>query len=196
MSEADRERWNDRYSGDDLVMGEGPNALAAAFANALPREGRALEIACGEGGLAVWLAKRGLFVDAIDIAANGLAKLRREALAAGVGDRVRGIEHDLDHGLPPLPGGYVLATCFHFYAPSLFPAIRERLAPGGMLLVEVRSRAGAAPGEAPVDRYRAAPGEVLGWAGDLAVHFFREGRIRGKGQAQLLAQRPPLVDVR
>ncbi len=200
MSREDRDRWNARFAGEAPVMGEGPNALAAELAQALPTEGRALEIACGEGQLAVWLATRGLRVDAVDIASAGLAKVRRHAAAAGVSGAVRTFEHDLDLGLPAVEPGYALITCFHFHAPRLFPAMRALLAPGGMLLVEVLTRARAAttaePAAPPVSEAFLAPrGSLLEHAGDLVVHLYREGILRGRGQAQLLAQRPPASDV-
>jgi len=172
-------------------MGEGPNDLAAALAGALPSSGRALEIACGEGQLAIWLAGRGMRVDAVDISAAGLAKLTRHAAGGGVADRVRPIEHDLDRGLPVLGGDYQLIACFHFPVLDLLPALKAALAPGGMLLLEVLTRANLARSSRLPERSLAPRGALLDSARDLSVLFYREGIIRGKGQAQLLAARPP-----
>jgi SAM-dependent methyltransferase len=186
MSEADRERWDTRYAREPLVMGPAPKPLVLELERVLPRQGRALEIACGEGQLAVWLARRGLSVTALDISAVALDKLRAQAVAGGVAGRIEAVEADLDDGLPPLAPGLALVTCVDFYAPAIMTQARELLAPGGMLLVEVVLQPPG--GDSP---HRAGPGEALGFAAGLRVQFYREGVIGGRALAQLLAQREP-----
>lgn len=143
MSEADREKWDGRYAPDALVMGAGPQAALLAWEHALPRTGRALEVAAGEGQAAVWLAERGLEVDAVDISPRGLAKARALAESRGVSRRVRTWEHDLDGGLPAvLAPEYDLVTCVHFWpGGELGRALIARLAPGGLLLLAALSAA-------------------------------------------------------
>jgi SAM-dependent methyltransferase len=186
MSEADRERWDTRYASKELVMGLAPKPFVVEMEHVLPRMGRALEIACGEGQLAAWLARRGLDVTAVDISPVALDKARDLARAAGHPDRIRAVLADLDEGLPPLEAGFDLVTCVDFYAPSVMTEARALLAPGGMLLVQVLLQA---PGGDSA--HRASPGEALGFAAGLQVQFYREGRIGGRELAQLLAQRPP-----
>lgn len=190
MSAADRERWEARYGREGLVMGERVKSLVRELEPVLPRSGRALDIACGEGQLAVWLARRGLDVTAVDIAPTGLAKLRAQAEAAGVAARVRGIEADLDHGLPALEPGFDLVTCIDFYSPAIMAQARELLAPGGMLLVQVvlERTDGDCPGDSP---HRAKSNEALGFAAGMRLQFWREGNMGGRALAQLLAQREP-----
>jgi SAM-dependent methyltransferase len=190
MSEADRQRWDERYERPGLLMGPDPKPLVLAMAEVLPRTGRSLEIACGEGQLALWLARRGLHVTAVDISPAALAKLRTAADIEGLADRVKGIEADLDAGLPPVEPGYALVSCIDFYAPDLVAAARALLAPGGMLLVQVllQPPGGGSP-------HKAAPGEALGFADGLRVHYYREGLIDGRALAQLLAQRPPAPEL-
>lgn len=209
MSARDRERWEARYGRDDLVMGECVKPLVRELEPVLPRSGRALDIACGEGQLAVWLAQRGLEVTAVDISPSGLGKLQAQAEAAGVGGRVRAVEADLDHGLPQLEPGFDLVTCIDFYSPAVMVEARELLAPGGMLLVEVvleRSEAearcqaqrfgaaGTAGGDNPPaggSPHRARSNEALEFAAGMRLQFWREGTIHGRALAQLLAQREP-----
>ena len=186
MSQQDRERWDVRYAPRQLVMGEDPKALVLELDPALPRSGRALEIASGEGQLVLWLARRGLRVTAVDISAVALGKLSARAAAEGLDGHVELIERDLDRGLPPLEPGFDLASCMDFYSLAVLAEARELLAPGGLLLVEVLLQPPG--GESP---YRAAPGEALGFAEGLHVHFYREGMLKGRAVAQLLAQRPP-----
>lgn len=190
MSDEDRRRWDARFAEDALVMGRAPKPLAPAFSAVLPRQGRALEIACGEGQLAAWLAQRGLHVTAVDISGVALDKLRARAAAEGLTDRLSVIEADLDDGLPPLAPGLDLVTCIDFHAPRIVAQARALLAPGGMLLVQVLLQTPGGPSP-----HRAAPGEALTFAAGLRVHFYREGVIGGRALAQLLAQREPAADV-
>jgi len=190
MSEADRARWDARYAPDTLVMGPAPKPLVLELAGVLPRAGRALEIACGEGQLAAWLARRGLAVTALDISPVALDKLRAQADAEGFAKRLSAVEADLDDGLPPLAPGLALVTCIDFYAPAVMAQARELLAPGGMLLLQVLLQPPG--GDSP---HRAARGEALELAAGLRLLFYREGVIGGRALAQLLAQRDPAAPV-
>lgn len=188
MSEADRARWDTRYSQADLVMGPELKPFVRQVESLLPRAGRALDIACGEGQLAGWLAQRGLDVTAVDISPVALDKLCRRAETEGWAPRLRAIEADLDEGLPRIAPGLALVTCVDFYAPAIVAQARKLLAPGGMLLVQVVLQP---PGGDSA--HRAAPNEALGFARGLHLHYYREGMIDGRALAQLLAQRDPAV---
>lgn len=190
MSEDDRRRWDARFAEDALLMGSAPKPIVLAFDATLPRRGRALDIACGEGQLAIWLARRGLQVTAVDISGVALDKLRALAAAEGLARRVNAVEADLDDGLPPLAAALDLVTCIDFYSPPVIAQARELLAPGGMLLVQVLLQ--PAGGDSP---HRAAPGEALAFAAGLRLHFYREGVIGGRALAQLLAQREPATGI-
>lgn len=186
MGDADRERWDSRYAGPGLVMGPAPKPFVLELEPLLPRAGRALDIACGEGQLAAWLAQRGLSVTAVDISAVALDKLRRRAAAEGLEPRLHAIEADLDEGLPPIEPDLDLVCCVDFYSPAIMAQARRLLAPDGMLLVQVLLNYPEG------DRLRrAAPGEALGFAEGLHVDFYREGIIGGRALAQLLARRAP-----
>lgn len=167
-------------------MGPAPKPFVLELEPLLPRQGRALDIACGEGQLAVWLARRGLGVTAVDISPVALEKLRALAACEGLVERIDVIEADLDDGLPPLAPGLALVTCIDFHAPGVIAQARALLAPGGMLLVQVLLQSPG--GDSP---FRAAPGEALGFARDLRLLFYREGVTEGRALAQLLAQREP-----
>jgi SAM-dependent methyltransferase len=186
VSEADRERWDSRYSQGELVMGPELKPFVRQVESLLPRAGRALDIACGEGQLAGWLAQRGLDVTAVDISPVALDKLCRRAETAGWAPRLRAIEADLDEGLPHITPGLALVSCVDFYAPAIMAQARKLLAPGGMLLVQVVLQPPG--GDSP---HRAAPNEALGFARGLHLHYYREGMIGRRELAQLLAQRPP-----
>ena len=75
----DRQGWNERYAAHDLVWGAEPNRFLAEELAALPAQGRALDLACGEGRNAIWLAKRGWQVTAVDYSSVAVERARRLA---------------------------------------------------------------------------------------------------------------------
>lgn len=78
-----REDWNARYAQKELLWTAEPNRLFAAEVASL-EPGRALDVACGEGRNAVWLAERGWRVTGVDFADVALAKAAELAAARGV----------------------------------------------------------------------------------------------------------------
>ena len=71
----DAEGWNERYRGSELVWSVGPNQFVEAELADLP-PGRALDLAAGEGRNAIWLARQGWQVTAVDFSQEGLDKGR------------------------------------------------------------------------------------------------------------------------
>ena len=78
-----REDWNRRYAGVDSLWSAKPNRFLVAEVEAL-EPGRALDLACGEGQNAVWLASLGWDVTAVDYADVAVAKGFERATRAGV----------------------------------------------------------------------------------------------------------------
>ena len=181
MSDADRVRWDERYARAVVPAGGSaePSARLAAHVDAFPRTGRALDLACGQGAVAVWLAERGLDVLAVDVSPVAIAQATERATGAGVADRCRFAVWDLDAGLPPGPDVDVL-VCHRFRDARLDRAVIARLAPGGLLAIAALSEVGAAPG-----RFRVAPGELVAVFASLEIIAAGEGG----GEAWLLARR-------
>ena len=76
----DRADWDERYAGSELLWSAEPNRfLVAETAGLTP--GRALDLACGEGRNAVWLARRGWQVTGVDYSEVAIEKARRLASA-------------------------------------------------------------------------------------------------------------------
>lgn len=183
MSEADRQRWDERYANGahdhDIATPRAPDALFGRL-DLLPKQGRALEVACGRGATAVWLAQHGLSVDAVDVSKLALASAQQLATAHGVADRLRVWAHDLDEGLPVgLGGGFALVVCERFRDPRLYVALRSAMAASGLLAITVLSSASG-----PAGAFRAQPGELLREFAGLRVIEHRDV----DGQASLLAQ--------
>jgi len=129
--------WDERYAESERIWSGNPNQrLVEEVADFAP--GRALDVGCGEGADAVWLAQRGWRVTALDVSEVALARVREHAAEAGVADRVETLHHDLIGG--PAPGRYDLVSVFFFQPlPSQFRELYGGLAdlvdPGGSLLV-------------------------------------------------------------
>ncbi len=70
--------WDERYEASDLVWSKGPNLFLPPLVENL-NPGRALDLACGEGRNAIWLAKEGWDVTAVDYSPVGIDKARRLA---------------------------------------------------------------------------------------------------------------------
>src|SRR5947208_16946032 len=81
---AEFQRWQQRYSTPDYAFGKEPNEFLARCRPLLPRSGRALAVADGEGRNGVWLAKQGLDVLSIDFSPLAQAKARAVAIEMGV----------------------------------------------------------------------------------------------------------------
>ena len=189
MSNEDRLKWDAKYAEPGLRRGSAPAALIRGVAGALPRQGRALDIACGEGQNLVFLAERGLSGVGVDVSEVALEKAYELAIERGVSDRLTFLCHDLDDGLPGLPGTFDVITCIHFHDPSLYPRLRGLLSPGGRLVVETLTDENIELGlPHPSEKYLAASGQLLTYAEDLRVRLYREAVVDGTIRAQLLAQ--------
>ena len=140
MSFADAAKtWNQRYSREDFLFGEAPNAfLAASMAWLVPGQ-RALSIADGEGRNSVWLARQGLEVDAFDISTVAVDKASRFAARHGV--PVRHVVADiLQLEWPTACYDLIAAIFIQFAAPDerafVFRGIVRALRPGGVLILQ------------------------------------------------------------
>ena len=131
-----REDWNARYAGTELLWTAQPNRLFAAEIEGI-EPGRALDVACGEGRNAVWLAELGWQVTGIDFSDVALGKAAELARARGV--EVEWVAADVLVHEPP-PGAFDLVAVLYLQLPhdELARALRRAaraVAPGGALIV-------------------------------------------------------------
>ena len=128
----DADDWDERYSDDQMWSGH-PNEQLVVEASDL-EAGTALDVGCGEGADAIWLAERGWRVTGIDVSARALARAARAAEMSG---------HDVDWrpiGLADIDtSAYDLVIAFY---PALIrddgtiiETLLDTVAPGGLLLV-------------------------------------------------------------
>jgi SAM-dependent methyltransferase len=133
------ERWQERYATDEYRFGTAPNAFLAAQAHLLPKAGKALAIADGEGRNGVFLAERGLDVLSLDFSPNAQGKARKLAAARGVTLRTEQADV-INWSYPADTYDVVAAIFFQFAAPleraAIFAGIKRTLKKGGLLLLE------------------------------------------------------------
>ncbi|MFB7368844.1 class I SAM-dependent methyltransferase [Streptomyces sp. NPDC056222] len=149
--------WDDVYAARSAAGGRQPNARLAETVTDLP-PGDALDLGCGDGGDALWLARLGWNVTAVDISAVALEQLAALARSHGLGDRVTIRRADLHESFPP--GGFDLICAHYLHTPfgldraAVLRSAALALRPGGRLLV--------------VDHGSAAP---WSWNQDPDLHY-------------------------
>ena len=131
-----RAHWDERYGTAELIWKADPNRFLVEELEGLA-PGRALDIACGEGRNAIWLASMGWEVTGVDFSAVGLAKARRHAAERGL--RATWIEADVVGWQPP-PAAFDAVVVMYLHLPpeprrAVLEHASDALAPGGVLLV-------------------------------------------------------------
>lgn len=170
MSNADRKKWNDRYRTGAYQERDRPSEFLTRW---LPQisSGRALDVACGAGRNALYLAEAGFTVDAVDVSGEGLARAKASACDRGI--TVNWIELDLDTGIPG-DDRYDLILMIRYVNPTLLRSLTERLRPGGYLLCEEHLVTTAEVVGPENPRFRVQPGELEKAASQMHVVFCEE----------------------
>ena len=124
----DRKKWNQRYA-DEPPDIPAPDPFLVQH-NDLLKSGRVLDVACGRGGNAIFLAQSGYVVDAVDISDIALAGLQvySEQLALNINC----ILADLDY-FELAKESYDLVAVFYFFSERLLPSIKHTLRQDGLL---------------------------------------------------------------
>lgn len=174
MSEADRVKWDEHYRGRPCAaMGE-PNPLLVEWLPKLDVDSPsplAADVACGAGRHALYLARRGWRVEAMDISEVALDGLAAAARAEGLA--ITCLQRDFEPEPPgPLPdfdpARYDLAVVMRYTNLPLIGHLAGAIRPGGYLVAEAYLKT-AEPGGGPRNpAYRVAPGEFEAAA---ARHF-------------------------
>lgn len=130
--------WEQRYQARPAVWSGDPNPqLVAEVTDLTP--GRALDVGCGEGADAVWLARRGWQVTAVDIAPTAVARTAERAARAGVADRVTARRADVCVDAVDVAAYQLVSAQFVHLSGGQWAALVTRLgeavAPGGVLLL-------------------------------------------------------------
>ncbi len=194
--------WNQRYSEELFAYGEEPNTFLAEVADRLP-PGRALEIGCGQGRNAVFLARHDLVVTAVDSSEIGLE--RGAELAARQHVDVEWVHADLNTFEPGHGCWEVILSTFVHMPPDLRRKVHRRLVealhPGGLLVLEAYTPAqlgfgtGGPPVAAMLMSLEDLRDDFAGLEFEHAVELVRpvhEGRYHAGDAAvvQIIARKP------
>jgi SAM-dependent methyltransferase len=138
------ETWDERYAAGRFAS-DAPHKLLVALCEQLPA-GRALDLACGAGRNANFLAAKGWQVTAVDSSRVGVELARQRAEAKGV--TVDYCVADLEQGGFPIAAGeYDLICDFYYLQHDLFPAMKTGVRAGGLIVAAIHIYgAGEEPG--------------------------------------------------
>ncbi len=187
------EHWNKRYAQGFEPFAGAPASWLVAHRELLTGGGRALDVACGTGRNARYLAELGYIVDAIDVSDVAIDALRDAVTERGleVTPRIVDLEHE-----PLPPGPYDVIVVMNFLQRDLFDALQDALAPGGLIVYETLGQAHVNElGRSFDPAYLLEDGELLRALNRLEVvdHFEgvtdRSGGPRGVGA--IVARRVP-----
>ena len=200
MSRADRDKWDDRYRSGAYETRRHPSALLADWLGRFDVTGispRAIDIACGAGRNALFLARHGWHVDAVDISPVALERLRATADAEDLS--ITCSELDLDPATAALDGfrgqPYDLAVLMRYTDTALVEVLPRAIAPGGYLIAEMHMKTDEKVAGPRSPRFRVATGALRQAGAALDLLHYYEGLAtdpdgRTVALAQLVGRRP------
>jgi SAM-dependent methyltransferase len=140
-----------------------PVPLLCAIASTIP-PGRALDLACGRGRNAIWLAQQGWPVTAVDVAPTAIAPLNTHRITAIAANLEAG-EYQIEES------AWDLIVISYYLQRDLFESAKAGLKPGGTIIAIVLT---AEPGENP-GPYQLRPGELVEYFKDFEILQQYEG---------------------
>ena len=188
-------QWDDRYRSGDRAKEDletSPNPLLAATAAKLV-PGKALDLACGTGRNAVWLAERGWQVTAVDASPAAIELLQKRANRSNVSveTHVADLEKR-EFCIEPDSWGLV-AMCFYLQT-SLFEPVKRGVKPGGMVIAIVH----ITPRNEEITEHQLALGELKNYFRGWEIQHYFEGPPNDPAHKRLsaeIAARRPLSEM-
>jgi SAM-dependent methyltransferase len=183
-------QWNERYRSGQRAAEDWssePTPLVVRYAAELP-PGRALDLACGTGRNALYLADRGWRVTAVDGAWAALEILRKRGIQKSLG--IDTVNTDLENtGFLIKQNTWDLVLNCYYLQRNLIPTIQNALRPGGLAIMIVH----IAESSEQANSRRAAAGELRkffhGWQ---ILHYYEgtpEDRLHKRAVAEIVARR-------
>jgi SAM-dependent methyltransferase len=165
-----------------------PTILLAETLDKLPA-GTAIDLACGAGRNAIYMAERGWSVTAIDGSAKAIELVRERSAARGV--QVETCLGDLtDPGFTMLPDTFDLVLIAFYLQRDLFAKAKTAVRPGGVIIAIVHT---PGPGEEWSEK-RAAPGELRSFFNSWPILWEYAGPSRDPAHkrpvAEIVVRRP------
>jgi SAM-dependent methyltransferase len=178
--------WDQHYSDSANIHFAADPLLIQAAEMLAP--GRALDLACGPGRHAIYLARLGWHVTAVDSSAVAIGLLRAQSAGLAIDPRLG----DLARGeFNILPNTYRLICDFHYLQRDLFPHIREGVHPGGVFAGAIHLVQEGCTATPCNPDYLLHPGELRGIFDGWKVLFYSEGGEPGRSRrsARIIARR-------
>lgn len=184
MSDADRARWNERYRAGSHAERGHPCPLLTIWRDALAAEhpgGRALDVACGRGRNALFLAEAGFTVDALDVSDVAIGDARRRGAQLGL--TVDWQVADLDHAALEAQA-YDVVVVARYLNRARIPDLIDALRPGGTVVYEQHVELdpvvdpGTPVGGPRTRGFRLRANELLRLFLGLCVRHYEEGVFR------------------
>lgn len=169
---------------------EAPSPWLVMNRDLLPGAGQALDVACGRGRHALWLASAaGLGVRAVDRDAAAIEEL--QAAADRLGLPLTAEVLDLEGAVVDLgTAAYDVVVVVRYLHRPLFPVLERALKPGGLLIYETFTVDRAARGRPRNPAFLLKRGELPTLVGALGVERYREGEAAGGCVASIVARKP------
>jgi len=190
VAESDRERWDAKYSGKIAATLNPPDDWLSRHVATIP-VGKALDLACGLGHNAIWLAQRGWQVDAVDISPVGLSLAKQLADQADCSP-ISWIAADLESFSPPI-ASCDLVIVFRFLDRLRLPQlISDTLRPGGTLIYETfaRGQLSRPDNHLKNPQFTLEPNELPTLFPGLTVVAHEELDLPDRSVARLVARKP------
>ena len=171
--------WDEHYGQRDQVWSGRVNVQFADVVAGLP-PGRALDLGCGEGADAVWLAERGWNVVAVDVSEIALGRARAAASSRGLSDHIEFIQLDLSDGFPDgtfdLISSQFLHSTIRLDRTTILAKAARAIRPGGLLVIV--DHGSAPPWVSKLDHHHEFPSaeEVVAEL-DLSADEFERVRV-------------------
>ncbi|MBI3934199.1 MAG: class I SAM-dependent methyltransferase [Acidobacteria bacterium] len=189
MSKEERAQWDERFHSGDHASREPDPFLTQLenYSDMFPSGRQALDVACGAGRNAVWLAEHGWNVTACDVSLEGLRRARTLATERGVHLAL----YCQDLQTAALPANYFdLVICFFYLQRELFPVLKAALRPGGLIVYKTYTTEQWQFSGGPTHPlHLLQPQELHDAFRDFRV-LYSEETVRDRGVAQLIAQKP------
>ncbi len=175
--------WEQRYRAQEETSEAAPNPLLVEIARPLP-PGRALDLACGTGRNALWLAEHGWSVTAVDGSPSAIEILRQRAGDLPIETQIADLENS---NFAIEPASYDLIAICYYLERKLFEPAKRALLPGGILIAIALL---AEPGKD--NSFRVEPGELPRTFDGWEILHHREGRDAWQHNVVEIVARKPI----
>ena len=191
MTRADQRKWDRIYTDKDKEAGQ-PCRVLSAHSHLLPAAGLALDLACGRGANALYLARMGYTTSAWDLSEVVLQRLAEQAGRIGVPLSTE--QRDVATR-PPAPASFDVIVVSRYLERTIVPDIIAALKDGGLLFYQTFIREKVSDSGPNNPAYRLQPNELLHLFRSLHIIHYREEGTTGdtdqgfRNEAMLIAQK-------